>query len=161
MGIQFVDRTGSVLVMFALIKKVQIPRRCVIGMVSHDAHTGSYKKSPFNFEHFNVREITISANGREYPAVPYNLDFAADKFVRAFHDMQESLSYAYSMDSNGISMNKFKSGWCLFVFNLTNNMEDDQCFDLIKNGTTSISIKFNEAVPALGISVIGLGEMDA
>jgi hypothetical protein len=40
-------------------------------------------------------------------------------------------------------------------------MENDPGFELIKEGTTAISIKFSSAVPAGGITLITYGEVDS
>ncbi|CAK5031835.1 unnamed protein product [Meloidogyne enterolobii] len=78
--------------------------------------------------------------------------------------MQEAIGYAGTLESNGISMERYaKGGFCFFVFNLTNSQEDNgpETFDLIKNGTTSIKLTFNEPVPSGGIVLIAMGEVDS
>lgn len=51
----------------------EVPRRIIIGLVANGAYIGDTTKSPFVFENFNVRDITVIANGRQYPQTPYNL----------------------------------------------------------------------------------------
>jgi hypothetical protein len=139
----------------------QVPRRIILGLVANDAYNGNFAKSPFVFDHNNVREISITANGQTYPAAPYDLDINGGKFARSFHDLHEVMGMANNTDSNGISMSNYKSCSCLYAFNLTNSMEDNACFDLIKNGTTTLNIKFSAAIPAGGLNYIAIGEMDA
>uniref|UniRef100_A0A914MV43 Uncharacterized protein n=1 Tax=Meloidogyne incognita TaxID=6306 RepID=A0A914MV43_MELIC len=51
---------------------------------------------------------------------------------------------------------------CIYVFNLTNSGEDNGgTFDLIKNGSTAVNIKFSQAVPEGGVMLIVMGETDA
>lgn len=138
----------------------QVPRRVVLGMVENEAYVGAQNKSPFNFKPFAVREIKLSSNGKTFPQIPYEFDFTKNKFVRGFHDMNESLGYAYTSDSNGISLNKYKSGWSFFIFNMTNSLEDDPVFDLIKSATTDIHIKFNQPIRAGGVTLIAIAELD-
>ena len=69
----------------------QIPRRIILGMVANKAYNGSPTLSPFNFEHFHTREVTISANGRNYPQVPYELDYDNENYARPYHDMFQNL----------------------------------------------------------------------
>ncbi|KAL3078526.1 hypothetical protein niasHT_036874 [Heterodera trifolii] len=126
----------------------QIPRRITMG--------------PFNFQPFNVREISIIANGRSFPQAPYDLDYPNWKYVRPFNDMNEAVGFANSLESNGISYEQFGKTHCIYVFNLTNSGDDQAAlFDLIKNGTTAVSIKFNQAVPAGGIMLVVMGECDS
>ena len=139
----------------------QVPRRVIFGMVENAAYVGTKSKNPFNFKHFNVREVSLMANGNCYPSTPFNLDFENGKYMRAYHEFMENLGYANSIETNGINCAQYKDGWTVFCFNLTCSLEDEQCFDLIKNGTTSIHLKFSSPVPAGGISLIALGEVDS
>jgi hypothetical protein len=45
----------------------EVPRRIMIGFLETNAFHGNKNKSPFNFKNFNVRDIAIVANGRDYP----------------------------------------------------------------------------------------------
>ena len=119
-------------------------------------------KSPFNFKPFDIREISILAGGKQWPATPYDLNFSNHyQYTRAFYDMFDSCGMVNTTETNGISFEKFKNGWTIFVLNLTNSGEDDQCFDLVKEGTTSVSIKFRSAVAAGGYTLIAMGDMDS
>lgn len=142
----------------------QVPRRVVIGMVKNADFVGSQRTNPFNFQHFDLRDISITAGGITFPAAPYSLDFPKGKFCRIFHDMHEAIGYAGTLESNGISMERFSNGgFCILVFNLTNSQEDNgpETFDLIKNGTTSVKLTFNRPIPAGGIVLIAMGEVDS
>ncbi|KAL3104355.1 hypothetical protein niasHS_001202 [Heterodera schachtii] len=78
----------------------QVPRRVTMGLVANSDYVGNIKRSPFNFQHFNVRELSVVANGRSYPQAPYDIDYEKWKFVRPYNDTQEAL------------------GWRLIVFDL-------------------------------------------
>ena len=45
----------------------EVPRRVIIGFIENEAFHGHKNKSPFNFKNFDVRDIAIVANGRDYP----------------------------------------------------------------------------------------------
>uniref|UniRef100_A0A914NMD2 Uncharacterized protein n=1 Tax=Meloidogyne incognita TaxID=6306 RepID=A0A914NMD2_MELIC len=140
----------------------QIPRRITLGLVSNSDYVGDIKRSPFNFHHFNVREISIIANGRNYPQAPYDFDYENGKYVRAFNDMNEAVGLSNSTESNGITLQQYGKTHCIYVFNLTNSGEDQGgTFDLIKNGTTAVNIKFSKPVPDGGIMLIVMGEADS
>nr|CAD2205660.1 unnamed protein product [Meloidogyne enterolobii]CAD2208760.1 unnamed protein product [Meloidogyne enterolobii] len=142
----------------------QVPRRIILGMVDNKDFVGRQRTTPFYFQHFNLRDISITAGGVTFPAAPYSLDFPKGNYARIYHDMQEAIGYAGSLESNGISMFRYaNAGYCFFVFNLTNSQEDNgpEMFDLIKNGTTSIRMTFNEPVPSGGIVLVAMGEIDS
>jgi hypothetical protein len=144
-----------------LLFSEQVPRRVVVGLLSNDRYIGNKGLSPFKFMPFDVRELTLYANGRTYPSNLYNLDYGNNKYTRAFHDTCEALGFANSVESNGINIKKYKEGWCIYVFNLTNSGEDNPCFDLITEGSCNINIKFSNPVPAGGIVLIALAERDS
>jgi hypothetical protein len=139
-----------------------VPRRIILGLVGKLDYNGVQSRSPFNFQHFHVREISVQANGRSYPQAPYDLDYANKNAIRAFHDMNEAIGYAGSTESNGITYQQYLNTHCLYIFNMTNSGEDEgNLFDLVKNGATALSIKFAEPVPADGIMLVVMGEADA
>lgn len=157
----------------------QVPRRITMGLVANADYVGVPYKSPFNFQPFDVREISIIANGRSYPQAPYELDYPSRKAVRAFNDMQEACGFTNTTLANGITYNQFLKTHCIYVFNMTNSGEDNAgLFDLIKKGKknnfsipskifnkflgcTSVSIKFRSAVPDGGLMLIVMGEADS
>nr|CAD2183323.1 unnamed protein product [Meloidogyne enterolobii] len=81
-----------------------VPRRIILGMVDNKDFVGRQKTTPFYFQHFNLRDISITAGGVTFPAAPYSLDFSKGNCARIYHDMQEAIGYAGSLESNGISM---------------------------------------------------------
>lgn len=140
----------------------QIPRRVIMGLVSNNDYVGNIQRSPFNFQHFNVRDINIVANGRNYPQVPFELDYTNGNYVRAFNDMNEACGLANSRQSSGITYLQYARTHCIYVHNLTNSGEDQSgLFDLIRKGTTAVSIKFSQPVPQGGIVLIVMGEADS
>lgn len=143
----------------------QVPTRVTLAMVKNDNFIGNLKNSPFQFEPFDVRDISIMANGVMYPAAPYsNLNFPKGLYARPYHDMQDAVGMAGSLDSNAISMSKYGfGGHCFFVFNLTSSGEDNgpETLDLIQNGTTHVKISFNSPVPERGIVLLAMSEVDS
>ncbi len=139
----------------------QTPRRVILGLVENSSYNGAKNKTPFNFKPFNTREITVFVNGRTYPSNIYNMNYAQDQYVRPYHEMMEALGYAYSPESNGISLKKFKESCCLYVFNLNNSQEENPAFDLITEGSTTLNIKFANAVPAGGLMLISIAIFDS
>jgi hypothetical protein len=142
----------------------QVPKRVIIGLVANENFVGKQTSSPFQFNHNKVREITLTASGIRVPAVPYDLDFVNKKFGRAFLDMNEALGFAGTMQTNGISMQRYaEGGCCFFVFNLSSSGEDNgsDTFDLVRAGVTEVKVTFHEPVPAGGIMLVAMGEHES
>ena len=136
-----------------------IPRRITIGLVAHNAFDGTLSYTPFNFKPYSLRSISVHAGGHIFPQSPYNLDFP-NASTRAYVDMFEALGMANSSNSMDISLKQFNSGWTFFVIPLTSTLDDSCGFELIKSGTTTLRLQFDEAVPAGGIEMVILGEFD-
>ena len=60
----------------------QVLRRVFVGLVGNSAYVGSQTESPFVFKPYNVREITIMANGKQYTSAPYDLSWGDTKTRR-------------------------------------------------------------------------------
>ncbi|KAH7675872.1 Protein F19G12.2 [Aphelenchoides avenae] len=133
-----------------------LPSWAAVAFVAASSYMGDQKSSPFDFKPFGVREISLNANGENYPNIAYDLSWSGNKFCRAFHDMHEGSGLG--SDSNGISMDKYASGWTVFVFNLSDSDDNSSTFDLVRTGSTSVNVKFSEPVPSGGIYMIVYGE---
>uniref|UniRef100_A0A914P4G1 Glucosylceramidase n=1 Tax=Meloidogyne incognita TaxID=6306 RepID=A0A914P4G1_MELIC len=120
----------------------QIPRRITLGLVSNSDYVGDIKRSPFNFSSF--------------------LMFARLVLLPMEEIIHKPLGLVNSTESNGITLQQYGKTHCIYVFNLTNSGEDQGgTFDLIKNGTTAVNIKFSKPVPEGGIMLIVMGEADS
>lgn len=137
-----------------------IPRRITCALVSSKAFNGDITLSPYNFKPYNIREITIFANGVNYPSEPYKMDFKNKFCVRPYVDMYECLGLANSDKTNGIKFSSFLDGWTIFTIPLTSTLDDAGGFELVRNGTTNIRLTFNEAIPEGGLILIILAEFD-
>ena len=138
----------------------QVPRRLVIGCVDADAYHGVYAKSPFNFGNNGIDEVTITAAGQTYPTKPLTMDFANDRYTRAFVQLFEGLGISDDNKGNGINLKKFKSGTCLFAFDLSPDEDDGgDHWDLVKEGETIVNIHFSAAT-AEALEVVVYAEFD-
>jgi len=64
----------------------QLPTRVVIGLVDNRAFNGSATRNPFNFEHFNLSEISLYLDGQmQYGLKPIQPDYNQGLYIRAFN----------------------------------------------------------------------------
>lgn len=138
----------------------QLPRRLVIGCVEQAAFFGELKKSPFVFKNFDIQQITVNAGGRIYPREPLEADFGNDRYARAYLQMLEGLGMNGENTGNDISYEDFKKHLCLFVFDLTPDEQDSSHWQLLKEGSTSVDIKFRNPVPGNGIEILVYAEFE-
>lgn len=138
----------------------QLPRRVIVALVDTAAYNGAMDKNPFRFKSNHVRDISLVSGGVTWPSVLYNMDWNAGTYMRCYHDFMAGIGLANSLESNGISPQQFKDGWCFFTFVMTSDLENTPAFELIKAGTTSLMIHFSEKVPTEGLVAIVYGEFD-
>ncbi|KAH7695414.1 Protein F19G12.2, partial [Aphelenchoides avenae] len=140
-----------------------IPRRLVVAMVDNQAFKGDYMKDPYNFQAFDLNEIQVNAGGLVYKTVAYRMNWSPQRgrpvtFLRPYMDMMDATMASPNL-TNGISPVMFMAGWTMFVIPLTSTLEDTEGFELIKNGTTTIHLRFNTALQR-GVELVILGEFD-
>ena len=137
-----------------------IPRRLTIALVQNQAFNGSYALTPFNFRPYGLRAISVHAGGNTYPVIPHRMNFNGAAYVRPFVDMYEALGMAYSERSMDITLKQFRDGWTFFVVPMTSTLDDSCGFELLRSGTTSVRLQFNQEIPTGGVEMICLGEFD-
>lgn len=140
-----------------------LPRRIVVGMVTNRAFKGDQTLDPFHFQPFKLREVSVNAGGIMYPTNRYQMNWTeqpghALSFMRPYMDMMDATMSSPNV-TNGITAEKFEDGWTFFVIPLTSTLEDTEGFELIKNGTTTLYLRFNEALTQ-GLELIVLAEFD-
>lgn len=138
----------------------QLPRRIVFACIEGSAYRGTYKKSPFNFQPFNINGVKVICGGKTFPAFPMKIDFKNKKFIHAYNHMFEALDLAHDNKGNNISVTDYTSSHCIFAFDLTPDEDDNGHWDLVSEGTTSIEINFSEALPDSGVEIIVYAEFD-
>lgn len=97
----------------------ETPKFMVVGLVEHDRFNGELKKSPFNFEHFGLNKIGVYRDGEMTLGQTFTPDFDKDCFLRSYVNTMTALNLFNTDDSNGMTIEHFKNGYNLYVFDLT------------------------------------------
>ena len=122
----------------------QTPKLLVIGCLEHDAFNGNVKKSPFNFQHFNINKIGLYRDGELVPGQIFNPDFASNHVLRSYNNSMNVLNYYNTDDSNGVTLEHFKKGYTLWAFDLTPNADCHAAYRSI-NFNSSLRLELNFA----------------
>ncbi|NJL55647.1 hypothetical protein HC928_10935 [bacterium] len=97
------------------------PQRVLCALVQSDAFSGNFTKNPFDFEHFDLTQIEICADGVSVPSRPMTFKFdkegrqAVTPFLRLYDAVGGSDSPLFG---NGIDLESFCSGHSIFAFPL-------------------------------------------
>lgn len=141
----------------------RMPKFVVVCMVRNDAFVGDYKQNPFNFQHFDVSYCGLFRDGESIPErTPYEMPSEAH-MTRAYLGMFHALELYNRNESNGITLDAFRRGSTLFVFNLTPDLAvgagGGGCQQAYRSGNLRLDMKFRQALPQ-AINVIYYGVFD-
>ena len=139
----------------------QVPKMVVIGLLEHDAFNGNMKKSPFNFQHFDLNKIALYRNGEMTPAQTFSPDYDKKFFMRAYNNTMDTLNYFNTDDSNGMTMEHFLNGYNLYAFDLTPDASNQGLHrHLIKTGSLRLEMNFSKPL-AQPVTVMMFAVVDA
>src|SRR6266851_2754721 len=125
----------------------RIPTRIIALMVDVKAYEGDYTMNPFYFKHNNVNNLYILKDGVQFPSQPYQPDFVTGKCLAPYEDMLECLDLWGRNKSNGLTIDKYRKGFTIFMWDLTSDMSaSSNIFNSTIQGTVSFHCKFSTAL---------------
>lgn len=124
-----------------------VPTRLVVGMVSAAGYNGAYKKNPYNFQHFNVTDISLVVNDIVVGGEPLHVNFdktetKARDYVAAYKNMFSTTGTEGENFGNDIAISDFADGYALFCFNLEPFSKPGKYLNLVKTGFVRLSLQF-------------------
>ena len=136
----------------------QLPTRLVIALVSNTAFNGAFDINPFNFHHYNVMEISVYSDGQQqYGIKPLTTDFTSGLYVRAYNTLFSGTGKVFKDEGNALDRTTFSKGYALYAFDLTPDLGEDDHFNLAKQGSVRLVLKFREAL-AENVTAIAYAE---
>ena len=133
-----------------------IPNSFVVGLVHVDASTSEYGKNPYNFAHFGVTSVSLTANGQEIPfklltlKYPENPDGEIDPakdteldFDEAYNTLFSGTGKIYSNAGLDITREDYPGGYALYAFDLTPDMcKSADYFNAVQRGSLTLALTF-------------------
>ena len=148
-----------------------IPKTFVVGFVTAKAAGGDYGKNPYNFAHFGVTSLSLTANGEEIPFKQLTLkypekengeiDAAVDKdveldFDEAYNTLFSGTGKIYSNAGLDIDRDDYPGGFALYAFDLTPDMcKSSQYFNTVQRGSLSLALTFKSQTDPLALVCYG------
>ena len=130
-----------------------IPKSFVMGLVDLNAYNGAYGKNPYNFHHFGVNALTLTANGEEIPFKQLTLEYpnanntnaATVDFIQAYNTLFSGTGKMYANTGLDIGREDYGEGYTLYAFDLTPDMcNTADYFNAVQRGSLSVDITFRE-----------------
>ena len=148
-----------------------IPKTFVVGFVTASAAGGVYWRNPYNFAHFGVTSLSLTANGEEipfkqltlkYPKEPNGeIDAAAGEdddldFDEAYNTLFSGTGKIYSNAGLDIDRDDYPGGFALYAFDLTPDMcKSSQYFNTVQRGSLSLALTFKSQSDPLALVCYG------
>ena len=150
-----------------------IPKSFVFGLVNVDAANGVYDKNPYNFAHFGVHTVSLTANGEEIPFKQLTLKYPKDEkgkadpatdkevdFIQAYNTLFSGTGKIYANTGLDITREEYAGGYALYAFDLTPDMcNTTDYFNAVQRGSLSVAITF-ESAPADPIAMVCYGDFE-
>ena len=146
-----------------------IPNLFVFGLVDVDAYNGTYGKNPYNFQHFGVTNVSLTANGQEIPFKQLTLKYPEDKtgkidpatdteldFDEAYNTLFSGTGKIYSNAGLDITREDYPGGYALYAFDLTPDMcNSTDYFNTVQRGSLSLALTLKKTDHAIGMVCYG------
>ena len=135
--------------------------------------TGEYDKNPYNFQHFWVTSVSLTANGQEIPFKLLTLKYPKDAdgkidpandteldFDEAYNTLFSGTGKIYSNAGLDITREDYPGGYALYAFDLTPDMcKGADYFNAVQRGTLTLALTFG-ASHAHAIGMVCYGDFE-
>ena len=148
-----------------------IPKTFVVGFVTASAAGGVYWRNPYNFAHFGVTSLSLTANGEEIPFKQLTLKYPEDPngeidttagdndgldFDEAYNTLFSGTGKIYSNAGLDIDRDDYPGGFALYAFDLTPDMcKSSQYFNTVQRGSLSLALTFQSQSEPLALVCYG------
>ena len=146
-----------------------IPKSFVFGLVDVDAANGVYGKNPYNFQHFGVTNVSLTANGQEIPFkqltlkypkdVDGKVDAATDEeldFDEAYNTLFSGTGKIYSNAGLDITREDYPGGYTLYAFDLTPDMcNSTDYFNTVQRGSLTLALTLKKQAHPIAMVCYG------
>ncbi|CAC5392261.1 unnamed protein product [Mytilus coruscus] len=136
------------------------PKRIIMGLTSTNAVNGDYQLNPWNFQYFDLQQITLYCDGVPVDGIPLKLQFNEDRGatnVAAYVKMFENCGKWGGDAGNEITRSDFNNGYALFCFDLQPHFSDANYLSLVKQGKVRLECHFATPLPET-VSLLILAE---
>ena len=130
--------------------------------MGNTAFNGTYDRNPFNFEYFNLTlmQMSVYSDGQQqYGIKPLTTDFANELYVRPYNTMFSGTGKIYRDEDIAIDRNDYANGYALYTFDLTADQGDEENFNLMRQGSVRLVLKFSQAL-ATTVTVVVYAEFE-
>ena len=124
-----------------------LPRSMIVTFVNSEAFNGNINKNPFVFEPFKLNYFQAYINGEPLLTEVFQPDFSTNKFAREYRWFMDNLGWAHDRDSNGITMDEYKTNSFFLPFDLSPDLSNGATLSQPKDGSVDFLVGFKDVLP--------------
>jgi hypothetical protein len=137
----------------------QLPTRLILGCIDNRAFNGSLERNPFNFQHFQLRQLAVYLDGQQIGIKPIALDYENGQYVTSYMSLFNGTGKDNRDEGNDIDRQEYANGCALYAFDLSPDLTDSESFSLARQGTVRVDLTFGEAL-ANTVTVVAYAEFE-
>jgi hypothetical protein len=122
------------------------PKYAIVGLVATTAMQGDFKRNPFEFQHFNLKQISMNVDGEQIPLGGINCDYQNNMHLEAYQSLVEIAGKWKSDNSFMFSREVYPQGNALYGFQLSPELIDG-AFNLVRNTNIRLDLQFATQLP--------------
>ena len=142
-----------------IISMGQMPKKMYVALLKESALIGHFKYNPYNFQHFNLNEIYLSAGINHYPTTPLTPDFTNGLVKESYMTLFSSQGTLFDNKGLDITLDDYKDGYAIYCFDLTPDNNDGDHMELVKRGDVQLHVKFGTALTET-VTILAIGEYE-
>lgn len=125
----------------------QMPHRVYVGFIKSSAFNGSETLNPYNFEHFNHTNVTISTDSNTQIR-SIRSDFKNNLYLSSYLSLFSSSGTFFSDSGNSITRTDYPKGFALLGFDLTEDLSaSDSHQSIPRHGSLRLDLTFADPLP--------------
>lgn len=136
----------------------EIPDTLIVAMVDSRAYTGNYGLNPFNFQHFNLTNLTFYIEGHPLNTSSFSPDFPNQHYTNEYLALFDKAG-GETVGADIISYEDFGKGYSLFKINIAEGLKKNFT-SLAQRGQTRLKFRFAEPL-AQSVTVICYGKVSS
>lgn len=107
------------------IFKDRLPKRIIVGLVSHARTGNGYQLNPFKFENFGLSTIGLTVGGRAIPREALQMNYTTGNYSRAYLSMLSALGLDIGNRAISLTPELWASAYNLYAFKVAPGPIDD------------------------------------
>lgn len=123
----------------------EIPEKIAFTFIKSTAEAGELNQNPFNYEHFNIRQLELWVDGQIVNGRGLKFDFDAENYDEGYNSLIRSMGVFGTSSGIDVSPEDYKAGYTIFMFNLSPSNCKGAFIDPIRKGKIQLNLQWSKA----------------